>query len=251
MSREMSGKSAPLPLFLIIKFIMMKIYQAIQDKNLSISIYIDGKELRVTFSGGDAATNGVFSTSDTNVQKSLEESDMFNKYYRIFKTFAEKKSPIVGPGVAVTGAISSEDLKANGLLAGQTTLEPVKTQPEPVVEAAPAPAPVESADAEPAKEAAAEETKQEPDASATDEAPIEEKAAEEVESADEPTSEEDSEEVVENAPASTQVVKFRNVPEAQDYFMKEPYKVLKSKLMTSKAILEVAAQFEVNVVFER
>lgn len=203
----------------------MKIYQAIQDKVLSISIDVDGKELRITFSGGDATSNGVYNTGNPDIQKALESSGMFNKYYRFVKSIPPKSSPLAGPGVAVNGTIGSDDLKANGLLAGQTTTEQkvvteVVNQEQPVkaTEAAPAETPAPEAPTAPEAEEPVDET---------------------------------SENVTEQPVASAEEIKFRNVSEAQDFFMKEPYKVLKSKLTTSKAIMEVAEQLGVAIKFER
>lgn len=203
----------------------MKIYQAIQDKILSISIDVDGKELRITFSGGDAASNGVYNTGNPDIQEALESSGMFNKYYRLVKSIPPKTSPLTGPGVAVNGVVSSYDLKANGLLAGQTAIEQkvvteVVTQEQPVNETEAAPA-----------ETTAPEVPVVPEA--------------------ETTATDETSEKVEEAAANAEVTKFRNVAEAQDFFMKEPYKILKSKLTTSKAVMEVAEQLGVAIKFER
>lgn len=236
---------------------MMKIYQAIQDKILSISIDVDGKELRITFSGGDAASNGVYNTGNPDIQEALESSGMFNKYYRLVKSIPPKTSPLTGPGVAVNGVVSSYDLKANGLLAGQTAIEQkvvteVVTQEQPVneTEAAPAETTAPEVPVVPEAETAAtdEASEKAPEAGPAEDGPKVDSP--EPEAGSEDITDETSEKV-EEAAANAEVTKFRNVAEAQDFFMKEPYKILKSKLTTSKAVMEVAEQLGVAIKFER
>jgi hypothetical protein len=197
---------------------MMKIYQAIYDKSLYVSIYVDGVEVRIGFTGSDAANNGVYHTDDVKIQHELEVSDMYNRLYKLKTIFGPRqRSPLVGPGIAINGAVSSEDLKNNGLLAGQTT-------PSSPIED-------ESSDASTDPIVEPNDTENEAD--------------NQIQALEETKTEETMED------QSSDAIIFRNLSEAQDFFAKEPYNIVKSKLRASQAVLAAAAQYGLNVKFER
>lgn len=104
---------------------MMKMYQALYDKNLYISLYVGDIEHRIGFTGADANNNGVYHTDDPKIQHMLESSDMYNRLYKLKTVLIPKqKSPLVGPGIAIEGTIVSQDYKDNNLMSGQNSPRP-------------------------------------------------------------------------------------------------------------------------------
>ncbi len=212
---------------------MIKIYQAMYDKNLYVSVYIDGVEYRVGFTGADAKNNGVYHTSDPIMQHELERSNMYNRLYKLKSALGLKKSPLVGPGLVIEGPVTSENLKRNGLLAGQKAVEAAPLIKEDSI----------------AEDAPAEELE-------TGELKVEELEAEEQPLGDTDLSVRSKVEEIEPEDESfnkeeIDAVAFRNLSEAQDYFGKAPFNIAKSNLRSSDSVMKVAAQFGVNVVFER
>ena len=70
---------------------MMKIYQAMYDKNLYVSIYVEDVEHRIGFTGSDANNNGVYHTDDVKIQHELEVSNMYNRLYKLKSIFELSK----------------------------------------------------------------------------------------------------------------------------------------------------------------
>lgn len=69
---------------------MLKIYESILDKQLYTTINVLGRDMRIGFVGGDTLTNGVFITSDENIQNAIESAPGFNKYFKLVRTSGEK-----------------------------------------------------------------------------------------------------------------------------------------------------------------
>lgn len=228
----MSGISARSPCCLKInkyQNAMMKIYQAMYDKNLYVSIYVEDVEHRIGFTGSDANNNGVYHTDDVKIQHELEVSNMYNRLYKLKSIFgAKQRSPLAGPGVAIAGGVELEDLKANGLLAGQTAQ----------TEAASAPVPTNPV---------VEDVNANQDGGTSLRSPQEGEGATETKC--EASAPEVTAEVKEQS--AQEAIVFRNLSEAQDFFGKEPYNIVKSKLRSSNDVLKTATERGLIVKFER
>lgn len=228
----MSGISARSPSCLITnkyQNAMMKIYQAIYDKNLYVSIYVEGVEHRIGFTGSDGNNNGVYHTDDVKIQHELEVSDMYNRLYKLKSIFGgRQRSPLAGPGVAVSGGVELEDLKANGLLAGQTAQTEATSAPIPT---------------NPVTE----------DINANQDGIASLAGSPEGEGVTKTKNEASNHEVTAEVKeqSAQEAIVFRNLPEAQDFFGKEPYNIVKSKLRSSNDVLKTATERGLVVKFER
>lgn len=69
---------------------MLKIYESILDKQLYTTINVLGREMRIGFVGGDTLTNGIFITSDEDIQNAIESAPGYNKYFKLVKVSGVK-----------------------------------------------------------------------------------------------------------------------------------------------------------------
>lgn len=228
----MSGISARSPCCLKInkyQNAMMKIYQAMYDKNLYVSIYVEGVEHRIGFTGSDANNNGVYHTDDVKIQHELEVSDMYNRLYKLKSIFGgRQRSPLAGPGVAVSGGVELEDLKANSLLAGQAAQTEAASVPTPTNPVA------EDVNANQYGIASLGSSQEGEGVTETKNEASSPKATAEV-----------------KGQSAQEAIVFRNLSEAQDFFGKEPYNIVKSKLRSSNDVLKTATERGLIVKFER
>ena len=104
-----------LPLILI-KANMIKIYQAILDKQLNTTVMVNGQEVRLNFSGGEREYNGVCIVSEKDTQDAIEGSPSYNKLFKLRETIEPQTATLKGPGTAVHGTVDSEVLKKNKLI---------------------------------------------------------------------------------------------------------------------------------------
>jgi hypothetical protein len=67
---------------------MIKVYRAIRDRSLAITIQISKDDSRrIEFTGGDHTRSGSFSTDNEVLQKAMEKSPMLGKFYKLEKTY--------------------------------------------------------------------------------------------------------------------------------------------------------------------
>ncbi len=70
-------------------YVMLKSYILIHDFALSTPIVVDGREVRVDFSGGSKPMNqnGEFCTSDEKLQKAIENDAGYGKVFKLYKSY--------------------------------------------------------------------------------------------------------------------------------------------------------------------
>lgn len=200
---------------------MIKIYQAILDKQLNTTVIVDGREVRLNFSGGEREFNGVCIVADEPTQKAIEASGSFNKLFRLRETIPATKSGLKGPGVLIDKALNSEDYKENNLLKGSEN--PVVKPITPVVPIVPV-VPVEEVK-EVVPIVPVEEVKEV--------API--------------VPVEEVKEVVETKTS----FEFRNINEAQAMLTVAPYNVAVAKIRTLANIQAMAKELGIVIEFKR
>lgn len=205
------------------------------DRNLYTSVVVNGKTVALEFSGGDFVTNGVFIVSDKALQEAIESSPSYGVKYRLKETLGVKNG-MVGPGTPVQGTLGTEDLRKANLLAGQSA------------NAAPV--------AEDAKTIEEEFKEYDGSISAKSETASNEGAAKTASDSEE-TIEEVVETAIEEAAPEAKETKtmdpviFRNVAQAQDFFGKPPYSIVKTKIRTSAEILAKAKELGVDIIFQK
>lgn len=89
---------------------MIKVYQAIMDKKLCASIYIEGREMRIEFSGGDSNTNGVYMTSDPLIQDAIENNPNYGKRYKLYKSIVPTSEKVAVVKEQPVNKASNKDL---------------------------------------------------------------------------------------------------------------------------------------------
>lgn len=224
---------------------MTKIYQAIIDRNLYTSVIVNGNSVALEFAGGDFVTNGVCIVSDKALQEAIESSPSYGVKYRLKETLGAKNG-MVGPGTLVQGALGTEDLRKANLLAGQSANAAQKTEEvEPKV----------------TKGTLEDIDKTAPDTKETIEQEFEETEGgirmNTVIGAPEETIEEVVETVVEETAPVVEETKtadpviFRNVAQAQDFFGKPPYNIVKTKIRTSAEVIAKAKELGVDIIFQK
>lgn len=106
-----------------------KVYISLLGHNHSTAIYIKGVRKRITFSGSEGETNGIYTTGNTEEQKAIETNPGYGKAFTVHKVYNDgatvKKEGIVGPGKLVNGPISTEKLLENNLIVGQTPVKDI------------------------------------------------------------------------------------------------------------------------------
>lgn len=215
------------------------------DRNLYTSVVVNGNRVSLEFSGGDFVTNGVCIVSDKALQEAIESSPSYGVKYRLKETLGVKNG-MVGPGTPVQGTLGTEDLRKANLLAGQSANAAKKTEEiEPKVTKGT----LEDIDkaASDTKEAIEQEFEEIEGGIRTNtvvDAPAE-TAEEVVESATEESAPETKE------TKAVDPVIFRNVAQAQDFFGKAPYNIVKTKIRTSAEVLAKAKELGVDIIFQK
>jgi hypothetical protein len=69
---------------------MIKVYEAVCARVLSVPVTITGKEARIVFNQGDSFINANYRTSDKAVQQALEESPLFGSDYVLRHAIGEE-----------------------------------------------------------------------------------------------------------------------------------------------------------------
>jgi len=122
---------------------MTKTYISLLGQHHATSIYINGVEKRIVFSGAEGDTNGIFTTGKIEEQEAIEKNPSFNKRYALYKEYKDPVG-ISGPGTLVNKSLTSEDLKEAGMILGipakevakigKITNHPAVAVPEPIKE---------------------------------------------------------------------------------------------------------------------
>lgn len=210
------------------------------DRNLYTSVIVNGNSVALEFAGGDFVTNGVCIVSDKALQEAIESSPSYGVKYRLKETLGAKNG-MVGPGTLVQGALGTEDLRKANLLAGQSANAAQKTEEvEPKVTKGTLENIVKAASD--TKEAIEQEFEEIEGGIRTNN----------VVDAPEEVAESTKEEA---APAketkAVDPVIFRNVAQAQDFFGKPPYNIVKTKIRTSAEVIAKAKELGVDIIFQK
>lgn len=73
--------------------VMLKSYVLIYDFSLSTPVDVDGRSVRIEFSGGSKSLrqNGEFCTSDEKLQEAIEHDVRFGRVFKLSKVYEQRK----------------------------------------------------------------------------------------------------------------------------------------------------------------
>lgn len=199
----------------------VKIYQSLIGQKHNTTVVVNGQDMRIEFSDAEGDAKGIYTTTLPEVQAGIESNPAFNKRYRLLKEYGDDRKGMDGPGILIHGATTGEVLREANLLKGQDapeTKETIEQEFEEIEEGIRTNTVVD----------APAETAEEVVESATEEAAPETKETKAVDP-----------------------VIFRNVAQAQDFFGKAPYNIVKTKIRTSAEVLAKAKELGVDVIFQK
>lgn len=204
----------------------VKIYQSLIGQKHNTTVVVNGQDMRIEFSDAEGDANGIYTTTLPEVQAGIESNPAFNKRYRLLKEYGDDRKGMDGPGILVHGATTGEVLREANLLKGQDA-------PKENKESNWTPAPEETIEQE------FEEIEEGVRTNNVVDAP-----------------EEVVESIKEGAPETKETktvdpVIFRNVAQAQDFFGKAPYNIVKTKIRTSAEVIAKAKELGVDIIFQK
>lgn len=102
--------------------VMLKSYVLIHDFSLSTPVDVDGRSVRIEFSGGSKSLrqNGEFCTSDERLQEAIEGDSRFGRVFKLGKVYGDvkvkvaEKEPVLERKVFRTVNEASEWLVGEG-----------------------------------------------------------------------------------------------------------------------------------------
>lgn len=212
---------------------MIKAYQLKYLHQLTIFVNLNGVEKCIRFSG-DSSTKGMFITSDEALQNALENHPSFNIKFEIKPSANYNNTGIKGPGKPISGTVTIENMKGNGILAGERL--PKDTSQIPVV-------PSQADNSNPADD--------------TDDSASSDNVDDDVENKEDTESTSASDEVkaggeideVENT--APQEMAFENLQLARAFFSQPPYNIPKTDMMSYEAINAKVAEFRITLKFQK
>lgn len=224
----------------------VKIYQSLIGQKHNTTVVVNGQDMRIEFSDAEGDAKGIYTTTLPEVQAGIESNPAFNKRYRLLKEYGDDRKGMDGPGILIHGATTGEVLREANLLAGQSANAAQKTEEvEPKV----------------TKGTLEDIDKTAPDTKETIEQEFEETeggirtntvigAPEETIEEVVETAVEETAPVVEDTKTADPVI-FRNVAQAQDFFGKPPYNIVKTKIRTSAEVIAKAKELGVDIIFQK
>lgn len=243
------------------KMTKVKVYQSLIGQIHHTSVKVDGKDVNITFSGADGDNKGTLTTIDEKLQKAIESDPAFNIRFKFVKEYGDSNKGMVGPGQIIQGPLTGDKLSGKGLLVGEDTNKANNTsKPEAESQGSEkedisGPQDVKEGQEGNSAEGAADSEKGEDinktDAESTGNAPISENDGEanaEVTGADNADNTGAGDTGRENADKTK---KFKTLNEAQEFFCAEPYKVTKSSIRTTSAVIEAGKIYGIEVIFSR